>query len=180
MFARIIDDDDEMQRFVGKKRKQKQNAGATAANQTYEASSSHNQKGRSRTDISELDSDVFVDDTYEHGGHQEETNVPGVMSGDDDDPFQNVSLEGEEDDSFDDYGHGEGLVQKHVDVGEFNIIDAVKELIEGAAAADKVEVPGGGGGGCRKIVLLSPFSTEDFKVALCALLRATVTRRQFV
>jgi len=39
-----------MQRFVEKKRKQKQkqDAGATAANQTYEASSSRKQIGRSR------------------------------------------------------------------------------------------------------------------------------------
>jgi hypothetical protein len=181
MFAREREDDDEMQRFVEKKRKQKQkqDAGATAANQTYEASSSRKQIGRSRRDTSELDSDAFVDDTYEHGGHQEETNAPGAMSSDDDededieaelgivDPFQNVSLEGEDDDGFDDYGHGEGLVQKRVDVGEFNILDAVKELIEGAAAADKVEVPLD----AERPYDGSPFSTEDFNVALCALLR---------
>jgi hypothetical protein len=68
MFARKRSDDDDFQRFLINKRKQKQNAGATAANQTYEASSSRNRKGRSRTDISELDSDIFVDDTYEHRG----------------------------------------------------------------------------------------------------------------
>ncbi|KAJ1396765.1 hypothetical protein B484DRAFT_472212, partial [Ochromonadaceae sp. CCMP2298] len=69
-----------MQRFVEKKRKQKQkqDAGATAANQTYETSSSRKQIGRSRRDTSELDSDAFVDDTYAQHLAQSQSPAPSM------------------------------------------------------------------------------------------------------